>query len=61
MSSFQRRGVLAAASLLIAPSLVRAPYAQTAPVPQIQTPGFYRFKVGAFTVTTVHDGFFARP
>ncbi|MFO0466663.1 MAG: MBL fold metallo-hydrolase [bacterium] len=24
-------------------------------------PGFYRFKVGSFTVTTVHDGFFVRP
>jgi glyoxylase-like metal-dependent hydrolase (beta-lactamase superfamily II) len=61
MSGFQRRGVLAAASLLCAPGLVRAAYAQTAAVPQTQAPGFYRFKVGAFTVTTVHDGFFARP
>jgi glyoxylase-like metal-dependent hydrolase (beta-lactamase superfamily II) len=61
MSGFQRRGVLAAASLLCAPGLVKAPYAQTAAVPQTQAPGFYRFKVGAFTVTTVHDGFFARP
>jgi hypothetical protein len=26
-----------------------------------QAPGFYRFRVGSFIVTTVHDGFFARP
>ncbi|MBW8269956.1 MBL fold metallo-hydrolase [Caldovatus aquaticus] len=26
-----------------------------------QAPGFYRFKVGSFTVTQVHDGFFRRP
>jgi len=61
MSGFQRRGILAAASLLMAPGLVKAPYAQTAPVVQSQVPGFHRFKVGSFTVTTVHDGFVARP
>ena len=61
MSSFQRRGFLAAASLLFAPGLIKASFAQTAPAPQVQAPGFYRFKVGSFTVTTVHDGFFARP
>ena len=60
MSSFQRRGFLAAASLLFAPGLIKASFAQTAPAPQVQAPGFYRFKVGSFTVTTVHDGFFAR-
>src|SRR3712207_3849213 len=26
-----------------------------------QAPGFYRFKVGSFTVTTVHDGFRTMP
>ena len=61
MSGFKRRGILAATSLLFSPSLIRAPYAQTAPAPQTQTPGFHRFKVGSFTVTTVHDGFVARP
>jgi glyoxylase-like metal-dependent hydrolase (beta-lactamase superfamily II) len=61
MSNFQRRGFLAAASLLFAPGLIKASFAQTAPAPQVQAPGFYRFKVGSFTVTTVHDGFFARP
>lgn len=32
--------------------------AQTAP--ETQAPGFYRFKLGDFTVTTVHDGFVLR-
>lgn len=61
MSSIRRRGILAATSLLFSPSLIKAPNAQTAPAPQVQTPGFHRFKVGSFTVTTVHDGFVARP
>lgn len=61
MSGFRRRGVLAATSLLFSPSLIKAPNAQTVPAPQGQTPGFHRFKVGSFTVTTVHDGFVARP
>jgi glyoxylase-like metal-dependent hydrolase (beta-lactamase superfamily II) len=49
---------------LAAPSLLRGAAAQTAPAapsPAGQAPGFYRFKVGGFTVTTVHDGFFERP
>lgn len=33
--------------------------AQTAP--EAQAPGFYRFRLGDFTVTTVHDGFVLRP
>ena len=59
-----RRSIfLASGALLAAPAFVRTTSAQTAPAPQAQTqaPGFYRFKVGSFTVTTVHDGFFARP
>jgi hypothetical protein len=39
-------------TLLAAGSAVAAP---------AQAPGFYRFRVDAFTVTTVHDGFVARP
>lgn len=31
------------------------------PAAASQAPGFYRFKVGAWTITTVHDGFFSRP
>ncbi|TCZ66623.1 MBL fold metallo-hydrolase [Roseicella aquatilis] len=44
--------------LLAAPGLIRGAAAQTAPLPAAaQAPGFYRFRVGGFTVTTVHDGF----
>ncbi|SDB66122.1 MBL fold metallo-hydrolase [Belnapia rosea] len=49
---------------LAAPALLRGAEAQTTPgaAPSAaQAPGFYRFKVGSFTVTTVHDGFFQRP
>ncbi len=47
---------------LAAPALPRGAAAQAAPpAPMQQAPGFYRFKVGGFTVTTVHDGFFVRP
>ena len=34
--------------------------AQNAAAPEAQAPGFYRFKLGDFTVTTVHDGFVRR-
>ena len=61
MIAFRRRSVIASATLLAAPAFVRTTSAQTAPAPQAQAPGFYCFKVGSFTVTTVHDGFFVRP
>ena len=61
MKVFRRNVLLAGTSLLAAPALLRTSSAQTAPPAQAQTPGFYRFKVGSFTVTTVHDGFVARP
>jgi glyoxylase-like metal-dependent hydrolase (beta-lactamase superfamily II) len=31
------------------------------PAPLAQAPGFYRYKVGSFTVTALHDGFAMRP
>ncbi|MDN3564945.1 MBL fold metallo-hydrolase [Paeniroseomonas aquatica] len=52
------------ATALAAPALLRGAAAQTAPAAAAaspQAPGFYRFKVGGFTVTTVHDGSFTRP
>jgi glyoxylase-like metal-dependent hydrolase (beta-lactamase superfamily II) len=61
MIAFRRRLLIASTTLLAAPAFVRTTSAQTAPAPQAQAPGFYRFKLGSFTVTTVHDGFFARP
>jgi len=61
MSSFRRRSLFVAASLLSSPFVARVTLAQTPSLPAAPAPGFYRFKVGSFTVTTVHDGFFARP
>ena len=56
-----RRIALAAPAVIIAagglPAMAQAPAA----APLGQAPGFYRFKVGAWTITTVHDGFFRRP
>lgn len=59
---FPRRSIfLASTAMLASPALIHRAVAQPTPAPQAQTPGFYRFKVGSFTVTTVHDGFVARP
>ena len=56
-----RRIALAAPAVIIAagglPAMAQAP----AVAPLGQAPGVYRFKVGAWTITTVHDGFFRRP
>ncbi len=61
----RRLALLGLPALLPAPALLRSAAAQTAPAapaaPATQAPGFYRFKVGGFTVTTVHDGFRAVP
>lgn len=62
---FDRRLALAGLPALLAvPAFLRGAKAQTAPAAAPatpQAPGFYRFMVGSFTVTTVHDGFFTRP
>ncbi len=53
-----------AASAMAAPSLIgaRPALAQAAaPAAAAQAPGFYRFKVGGFNVTMVHDGYVRRP
>lgn len=49
---------LVAAPMLLRPAAAQVPSAAAAPA---QGPGFYRFRVGGILVTTVHDGFFARP
>jgi glyoxylase-like metal-dependent hydrolase (beta-lactamase superfamily II) len=56
----RRIALFAAGGAIAAPTLLRpaAALAQAAPA---QAPGFYRFRVGAITVTMVNDGFFARP
>jgi glyoxylase-like metal-dependent hydrolase (beta-lactamase superfamily II) len=55
MHQAHRRALLGAA--LAAPLLARGAGAQPAAAPITQAPGWYRFKVGGFTVTTVFDGF----
>jgi len=61
--TIERRNAFIGAGLLgsaaIAARVIRPAAAQTAPA--AQAPGFYRFRVGAWTITTVHDGFFTRP
>ncbi|MBK1658656.1 MBL fold metallo-hydrolase [Paracraurococcus ruber] len=57
-----RRLALAGLPALAAvPAILGGAAAQTAPAPApapaAQAPGFYRFKLGGMTVTTVHDGF----
>ncbi len=63
MSLERRSLILGATAALAAPALIREAAAQGAPSPAApqQAPGFYRFKVGEFTVTMVHDGSAARP
>lgn len=57
-----RRFLLAGlAAVSVGPRLAMAQVApQAAPPASPQAPGFYRFKLGDFTVTTVHDGFARR-
>jgi glyoxylase-like metal-dependent hydrolase (beta-lactamase superfamily II) len=59
-----RRVVMMGAAALAAPGLLRAsPATAQAPasVPQPATPGFFRFRLGSLTVTTLYDGYFQRP
>ena len=60
-SIFLAGSALLASPAIIRPAIIRPVMAQPASTLPAQTPGFYRFKVGSFTVTTVHDGFVARP
>ena len=61
MPSSRRSLLLAGGTLLASPAIVRSAISQTVSMTPSPAPGFYRFKVGSFTVTTVHDGFFVRP
>jgi len=56
-----RRIALAAPAVMIAAGALPAMAQAPAAAPAGQAPGFYRFKVGGWTITTVHDGFFRRP
>ena len=57
------RRALFAGSAAFASALALPASAQqaAAPAPAAQAPGFYRFRVGGWLITTVHDGFFRRP
>ncbi|HEV7267688.1 MAG TPA: MBL fold metallo-hydrolase [Falsiroseomonas sp.] len=60
----RRSVMLGAAAALAAPVLFRAPAAlaqAASPVPPPATPGFFRFRLGGATVTTLFDGYFQRP
>jgi hypothetical protein len=63
----RRTAVLGAAAALAAPALLRAlpagaqAPATTTPAPLSQAPGFFRHRLGGFTVTMVHDGSRAVP
>ena len=54
-------GIIAAQALPAAaqalPAAAQTAAAPAAAAPTAQAPGFYRFKVGGWTITTVHDGF----
>lgn len=69
-SSLHRRALAALSLLPATPALIRGAAAQNTPMPGTpmpgapnpatpasQAPGFYRFKLGGFTVTMVHDGY----
>jgi len=59
----RRTIMMGAAALATAPLLRAGPAAAQAPAaaPAPGTPGFFRFRLGGFTVTTLFDGFFQRP
>ena len=54
-------GLAAAMGVAALPALRNQAAAQPAGAAAPQAPGFYRFKVGGYTVTTVHDGSRAVP
>jgi glyoxylase-like metal-dependent hydrolase (beta-lactamase superfamily II) len=51
----------AGAAALIAPAAFHGPVRAAVPPAGKQAPGFYRFKVGDYEVTLLHDGAFVRP
>jgi glyoxylase-like metal-dependent hydrolase (beta-lactamase superfamily II) len=53
----RRTTMIGAAAALAAPTLLRAtPVAAQAAAPLAQAPGFFRQRLGAFTLTMLHDG-----
>ncbi len=57
-----RRHAFAGAAAIAAAASLPAAAQQAGPLmPATQSPGFFRYRVGAWTVTAVSDGFFRRP
>jgi glyoxylase-like metal-dependent hydrolase (beta-lactamase superfamily II) len=65
MSEFSRRTVITGAAAATAAAVVSqttiVPARAAAPPAGKQAPGFYRYKVGDFEVTSIHDGAVMRP
>jgi glyoxylase-like metal-dependent hydrolase (beta-lactamase superfamily II) len=63
MALSRRHALTLAGGLFVAPAVLRAAAAQapSPPVAPAQAPGFYRYRVGDMLVTTLNDGFAARP
>src|SRR5262245_8526964 len=56
MTTFSRRSLLAGAAALSVSGPVNSPARAAAPFAGKQGPGFYRYKVGDFEVTTLNEG-----
>ena len=57
MTTLHRRTLLTAAAVSLGAGLVQSERAGAAvPLAGKQAPGFYRFKLGAYEVTILHDG-----
>jgi glyoxylase-like metal-dependent hydrolase (beta-lactamase superfamily II) len=62
--SFFSTSLVAGTTLVSAPAILKglaSPAQAKAPLAGTKAPAFYRFKVGAYEVTALHDGEFARP
>lgn len=61
MTALTRRGLLGSAAVVAAGSLIAPTAHAAAPASGKQVPGFYRYKIGDFEVTTFNDGFVKVP
>jgi len=61
MKALTRRTLLGSAAAVTAGSLIASATRATAPATGKQAPGFYRYKIGDFEVTSFNDGFVKVP
>ena len=59
--TLDRRQLLAGLTLASTPGFMSLPATAKAPIVGTQAPAFYRFKLGDFEITALHDGAAARP